>query len=206
MNRILLPLFLVALVPVVDVRAAAPMEAIRNEQVRVMRQTLAPGESAALAPDRPRAVVYVDAGSVEASGKAQEVKRGDTSFEPKGSPIIKNESRSDLRIVWVEFLGGPSDQTWGTTGLAASYKLLFENPFARAYDVKIAAGTTEPQHTHHTRVVICLSGAELEHRMPDGRRESSSLKTDEIAWRPGATHEGHNIGKTDLWVIVIEPK
>jgi hypothetical protein len=25
-------------------------------------------------------------------------------------------------------------------------------------------------------------------------------------WRPGQTHEGHNIGDTDLWAIAIEPK
>jgi hypothetical protein len=42
--------------------------------------------------------------------------------------------------------------------------------------------------------------------MPDGRRETSTLKTGEIAWRRGATHIGHNPGKTDLWVIAIEPK
>ena len=52
---------------------------------------------------------------------------------------------------------------------------------------------------------VLVSNA-LEHEMPDGRREISTLKTGEIAWRPGATHVGHNLGKTDLWVIAIEPK
>jgi hypothetical protein len=42
--------------------------------------------------------------------------------------------------------------------------------------------------------------------MPDGRREAATLKTGEIAWRRGVTHVGHNIGKTDLWAIAIEPK
>ena len=37
-------------------------------------------------------------------------------------------------------------------------------------------------------------------------QEISTLKTGEIAWRRGATHVGHNLGKTDLWVIAIEPK
>jgi hypothetical protein len=32
------------------------------------------------------------------------------------------------------------------------------------------------------------------------------LKTGEIAWRRATTHVGHNLGKTDLWVIGIEPK
>ena len=37
-------------------------------------------------------------------------------------------------------------------------------------------------------------------------KEKSTLKTDEIAWRLGGTHVGHNLGKTDLWVLAFEPK
>jgi hypothetical protein len=40
----------------------------------------------------------------------------------------------------------------------------------------------------------------------DRAKEPSTLKTGEIAWRAGGTHVGHNLGKTDLWVIAIEPK
>jgi hypothetical protein len=51
-----------------------------------------------------------------------------------------------------------------------------------------------------------LSGAELEHILPDGTKQPSTLKTGEIAWRPAATHTGHNMGTTPLWCIAIEPK
>ena len=34
----------------------------------------------------------------------------------------------------------------------------------------------------------------------------STLKTGEVAFRAGSTHIGRNIGRTDLWVIAIEPK
>jgi hypothetical protein len=54
--------------------------------------------------------------------------------------------------------------------------------------------------------VICLSGAELKHILPNGKEEPSSLKTGEIAWRPAATHAGVNLSKTNLWVIAVEPK
>jgi hypothetical protein len=55
-------------------------------------------------------------------------------------------------------------------------------------------------------VVVCLSGAQLRHLMPDGREEPSTLQTGAITWRLGATHIGQNLGNTDLWVIAIEPK
>lgn len=90
--------------------------------------------------------------------------------------------------------------------LSPNYKLLFENQYTRAYDIRIPAGTKEPQHTHKDRVVVCLSGAKLKHLLPDGREEPSTLKTGESAWRRGGTHIGQNLGDTDLWVIAVEPK
>jgi quercetin dioxygenase-like cupin family protein len=90
--------------------------------------------------------------------------------------------------------------------LSPHYKLLFENQYTRVYDIRISAGAREPQHSHHDRVVVCLSGATLRHLMPDGRVEPSTLKTGETAWRRGGTHIGENFGKTDLWVVAVEPK
>ena len=111
-----------------------------------------------------------------------------------------------MHFVRVEFLGAGSAEMWGMTGLAPNYKMLVEDRYARAYDIKIPAQTFEPQHTHHDRVVVSLSGAELEHILPDGTKQPSTLKTGEVVWRLGATHIGHNLGHTDLWVIAIEPK
>ena len=112
----------------------------------------------------------------------------------------------EVRLVRIEFCGSESKATWGRTGLAPNYKLLIENGYARIYDIRMAAGTSEPLHTHHDRVVVCLSGAQLRHVLPDGHTEDSSLKTGDCLWRLGQTHVGRNIGQTDLWVIAVEPK
>jgi quercetin dioxygenase-like cupin family protein len=191
--------------------AAAPTEKVRNEKVRVVEQTLAPGETVSLPADVANAVIYLDAGSVvvtpaRGTPGTQTVKRGDAIFDPSLSGTVKNAGAAVLRIVRIEYLGKGSPETWGTTGLSPNYKLLHEDQFSRVYDIKIAAGTSEPKHTHHDRIVVCLSGAQLEHLLSDGRKETSTLKTDEIVWRRGGTHVGHNLGKTDLWVIAIEPK
>lgn len=191
--------------------AAAPTEKIRNEKVLVVEQTLAPGEALSLAGGTAGVVVYLDSGSVETTlvggtFRSATVQRGDTVFQVPEAGSLKNSGSSGLRIVRTEYLGKGSAESWGRTGLAPHYTLLFENQYGRVYDIRIPAETHEPLHTHHDRIVICLSGAELEHIMPDGRKETSTLKTGEIAWRRGATHVGHNLGRTDLWVIAIEPK
>ncbi len=191
--------------------AAAPTEKIRNEKVLVIEQTLAPGEIASLLADRGSGVVFLDAGSVvvtpvKGTPAPRTVQRGDGIYDPSLAGAVKNTGAAALRIVRIDYLGKSLPETWGTTGLSPNYQLLHEDSFSRVYDIKIAAGTREPLHTHHDRIVVCLSGAQLEHLMPDGRKEVSTLKTDEIVWRRGGTHVGHNLGKTDLWVIAIEPK
>ena len=198
------------LLPVATMLAAPLTETLRNEKVAVIEQTLPPGEIMTLPADHPNVVVYLDNGAIEttvstAKPRTSTVKRGETDFEEPGV-AIKNTGAASLRIVRTEFLGRGGSEIWGTAGLAPDYSLFFENRYARAYNIKITAGKSEPLHTHKDRIVICLSGAELEHEMPDGHRETATLKTGEIAWRRGVTHIGHNIGKTDLWAIAIEPK
>lgn len=134
------------------------------------------------------------------------VQRGAAQYLGAEPRVIRNTGSSALHYVRVDFLGPGGEQTWGRTGLAPHYKLLFENKYARVCDIRIPAHSNEPQHTHHDRVVICLSGAKLKHLYPDGREEASTLTTGESAWRRGGTHIGQNLGGTNLWVIAVEPK
>jgi hypothetical protein len=194
----------------VGIAAAAPVEKLQNEKVVSIEQILKRGESAPL-PTRPSVTVYFDNGSVEIMVPGHpamkgSVSRGDAVFQAGARGQMRNTGSFDLKFVRTEFLTVGSAETWGTTGLAPNYKLLLENRYARVYDIRIEAHTREPQHTHHARVVVCLSGAVLKHLMPDGREEPSTLKTGEVAWRGGATHIGQNLGDTNLWVIAIEPK
>jgi hypothetical protein len=198
------------LVLVPAVQAAAPTEKLRNDKVLVVEQTLAPGATAVLPTNSPAVLVYLDDGSiattVDGTSRTNIVKRGESVFRLPPSGAVKNAGGGNLRIVSVEFLGKGGQETWGNAGLSPNYRVLFENQYSRVYDIRVAAGRSEPMHTHHDRVIVCLSGAKLEHELPDGQRETSSVKTGEIAWRRAATHIGHNLGMSDLWVIAIEPK
>ena len=184
---------------------AANVERVRNDKVVVTEETLEPGESEATS-DKPSVVVYMSGGRVEVAGHTQTVKEGQTVFEVARKGTLKNAGFAALHFTRIEFLGAGKQETWGASGLSPHYGMLLENQYARAYDIRIPAQTFEPQHTHHDRVVVCLSGAELEHILPDGSKQPSTLKTGEVGWRLGATHTGHNLGNTDLWVIAVEPK
>jgi hypothetical protein len=191
--------------------AASTVEKIRNEKVLVTEDTLAPGESERIPDKLPSMVVYMTGGTAEIKpvrGKSHtdSVNEGQTVFQPADVGTIVNAGSLPLHFVRIEFLMAGSQETWGMSGLSPHYKMLLENQYARAYDIKIPAHTFEPQHTHHDRVVVSLSGAKLEHILPSGQIQPSTLKTGEVVWRLGATHVGHNLGDTDLWVIAVEPK
>jgi quercetin dioxygenase-like cupin family protein len=188
------------------VASAAGTQALKNNQVAASDETIRPGETATWPGNHPTEVVYFTDGTLEIAGKTAKVKRGDCVFETAQARTVKNTGSADVHYARIEFLGKGLQETWGATGLSPNYKLLFENQYTRVYDIRIPAGTKEPQHTHHERVVVCLNGAQLKHLMPDGREEPSTLKTGEIVWRKGGTHIGQNLGKTDLWVIAVEPK
>lgn len=191
--------------------AASSVQKLSNNKVSVTEEALAPGEAASLKDARPSIAVYLSGGTIEslpaAGGSAREtVRRGETIFEPAGTKALKNTGSTELKYVRIEFLTAGKQETWGKTGLPPNYKILVENRYVRAYDIRIAPHSYETRHTHHDRVVICLSGATLEHILPNGQKQPSTLRTGEIVWRPGATHVGHNMGSTELWVLCVEPK
>jgi hypothetical protein len=176
--------------------------------VVVTQDTLAPGESESLSGQRPSMLVYLADGKVEVGDEkaADAVKKGQTVFMPAAPGSLRNAGELPLHLARIEFLTAGKDEVWGMQGLSPNYKMLVEDRYVRAYDIRIPAQTKEPQHTHHDRVVVSLSGAQLEHILPDGKVQPSTLKTGEIVWRLGGTHVGHNMGHTDLWVIAVEPK
>jgi quercetin dioxygenase-like cupin family protein len=179
---------------------------VLNARVAVLEETIRPGETAVWSSGHPSQIVWLTDGALSIGEQRLTFARGDTTFEPAGVGPATNNGPAEVRYARIEFAGKGLGETWGAAGLSPNYKLLFENPYTRVYDIRIPAGTKEPQHTHHDRVVVCLSGAQLQHLMPDGREEPSTLRTGEIVWRRGGTHIGQNLGKSDLWVIAVEPK
>jgi hypothetical protein len=185
--------------------AAAPV--VENALVKVTDETIKPGETVTWPGGHPTEFVYFTEGTWEfRTGARAHVRQGQAVYELVPERTVKNAGTADIHYARIEFLGKGSSESWGKAGLAPNYKFLFENQYERVYEIRIPAGMKEEQHTHHDRVVVCLSGAQLKHVMPDGREESSTLKTGEIAWRKGGTHVGQNLGKTDLWVVAVEPK
>lgn len=190
---------------------ATTTEVIKNDKVVVTEVTLAPGEKEPVAGHHASVVVYkagekaeirLDGGRVE----HESIVRGEAVKEPAKAGILINTGAVPLKLVRVEFLTAGGNAMWGRAGFAPSYQMLFEDQYSRVYNIRSAPNEWEPQHTHHDRVVVCLSGAQVEHVLPDGSIQRVVVKTDDVLWRQEQTHKAHNIGETELWEIVVEPK
>jgi len=190
---------------------AATIEDFRNDKVAVAEVRLAPGEQEAISGRHPSVVVYLAGYEAQikfADGKVkrESIVRGETLREPAEAGVLINTGHEPLHLVRVEFLTNGSNEIWARSGFAPTSQMIFEDRLSRTYNIRVAAHEWEPQHSHHDRVVVCLEGARLEHILPDGKVQPSTLKTDEVSWRLAQTHKGHNLGDTNLWVVAIEPK
>lgn len=186
-------------------------EVIRNDRVIASDEIVRPAGTESSGEGLASVTVFLNDGSISIISEAGDsvartVKRGDVIYRQPHEGKISAAGEQGIRFVRIEFRGKGLAETRGRGGLAPNYRLLIENDHARVYNIRIPAGTSEPSHTHHDRVVVCLSGAQLRHVLPDGHEEDSTLKTGECVWRRAQTHVGKNIGNTDLWVIAVEPK
>src|SRR5262249_31978458 len=148
---------------------AAPgrVETVRNERVIVTDITLEPGQIESLPANPPCALVYMTDGSIEIQHEGtaplqRAAKRGESGFIG-GAGVIKNVGPSAIHLVRVDLLIRGKAEAWGASGLSPNYRVISDNQFARIYEIRIPAHTREPQHAHHDRVVVCLSGAALKH-------------------------------------------
>lgn len=184
---------------------------IRNDRVIAYEEIVHPAETESSSEGFANVTVFLSAGLIGIapdSGKpvTRTVRLGEVIFRGPHDGKISAVGTDEIHFMRIEFCGKESKEMWGRAGIPPDYALLIENGFARVYEIRIPAGGGEPLHTHHDRVVVCLSGAQLRHLFPNGREENSTLKTWQCAWRLGQTHVGRNIGNSDFWAIAIEPK
>jgi len=87
------------------------------------------------------------------------------------------------------------------------YKVILENDHLRAIDVHLKPGEKEPLHSHPNGVfVYYFTDANTRGVAPDGSTKESHNRAGEVVWRDPVTHQGENIGSSEIHTLVIEPK
>jgi hypothetical protein len=84
---------------------------------------------------------------------------------------------------------------------------MFENPFVRVFDIRMAPGMAEAVHRHERGLTISLSDYENETTaVPSGQVSRGRTQFGEVRWAEPVVHAAKNVGMTEQRVIRIELK
>jgi len=87
--------------------------------------------------------------------------------------------------------------------IPANYRVLLENELVRTVEHRLAAGATEPLHSHpYPRVLYALTDSRI--RVGDGAL--STMRAGEVAYREPQAHAIQNVGNSESRLIMVELK
>src|SRR5215213_8837050 len=143
-----------------------------NADVRVLRITFAPGETAPI-HDHPNGVaIFMSGGTNRLTVPGQKPtenpqKRGDVVVLAAGKHSVENIGKTPTEVILVE-LKKPGSAAYKGMSLdpaklaAKNYTVMAESPHARVLHAKSAAGEPSVAHEHPSNVVVTLtdSGAD----------------------------------------------
>jgi len=187
---------------------------LKNENLLVLRVTLQPGEWSQYH------IHSVDdvAVWIGHSSASQQLPN-----QPESAPVEQQPGNISLRtlhetpfthrvhnlgpgifdVLDVELLQRPEHPSTGAAGPVAG-----ENPSARVYKWKIAAGSVTPMHTHdRPYLIVAATGFNLKMTAPDGQSATHEIKPGDFHWvTTKVTHTLANAGTGEGQIIEIELK
>jgi len=87
-----------------------------------------------------------------------------------------------------------------------NYKLLLENDKVRVMEMRVAAGETDNEHSHRDETVYFIKGGKARIHLPSGEKPELEIPDGHVMWHEAWTHRVENIGSTEIYAIIVEPK
>ncbi len=182
-----------------------------NDQVRVVRYVIPPGETALLHSHPALVNVFLTDGELKATaqdGSTSDIhaRGGTAAWRGPTVHTVVNVGPGAFEGVLVEPKGSgapdwkaPSrDAVKSTT----TDRLEFENDRVRIVRYVIPAGETTPMHDHPTGVQILLTDARARQTTPDGTTAEISGKARSVRYRPAFSHAVENTGARFEGILV----
>lgn len=86
------------------------------------------------------------------------------------------------------------------------YKVIFENERVRVMEFVIKAGEKIGMHSHPDHFGYIVKGGKIKISKPDGTSGVAELEAGKVLWINAETHQGENVGKTTIKLIITELK
>jgi len=174
-----------------------------NDQVRVVRYKIAPGEKTAnhyhpnnvniLLTDSYVRVTTPDGKSTEVHGKA-----GTAAWRGPTTHVVENIGDKTVEGILVEPKNPHSAIPAGAQDVLASdakhHKVEFENAQVRIIRYHLDAGDTTAMHGHPDNVQVYLTDTKGEVTFADGKTGTATAIAGQVAWRTATQHKVKNVG------------
>lgn len=215
---VLLPMLLLT---AVAQQAPVPVEqepvhhiVLQNDDVIVMRVTVAPGERTLYhIHPRDRAGVELAASTTtqqsfgQAEGQAATSSVGQlfarADADKPFTHRVHNVGSTEMDVIDVEFMKRPATPSPSAAGPVAA-----ENPSARVYKWDMAAGEATPMHSHvRPYLIVAVTPMQLKMTAPNGQFRAEQVKAGDLHWVPSeVTHWLKNEGTTSGTIVEFELK
>jgi quercetin dioxygenase-like cupin family protein len=186
-----------------------------NDQVRVVRYRLAPGDQTANHSHPAGVNIYLTDANVKsttADGKSTNVqaKAGDAAWRPPLTHVAKNLGDKPLEGILVEpknpHSARPAGSADETTFPGSRAKVEFENEKVRVVRYRFPPGEKNGMHGHPDNVQIVLTDAKAMVTTADGKTTPSQGKAGQVNWRPATQHSVQNTGDKPFEGVAVEMK
>jgi quercetin dioxygenase-like cupin family protein len=186
-----------------------------NEQVRVVRYKIAPGEKTAnhSHPDLVNIpLTDVTAKFVTPDGKTTEVhgKAGAVAWRGATTHVVENMGNQPIEGILVEPKRPSSALPAGAADEATAdpkhAKLEFENDQVRVVRYHYEPGEKSAMHGHPDNVQVFLTDSKANVTTADGKTAPTSGKAGEARWRQATQHTVQNTGDKAFEGILVEMK
>ena len=186
-----------------------------NDQLRVVRFKLAPGEQSARHHHPDSVVVVLAGGSIQNTtddGKitTTQLKAGDAFWRPALTHVTKNVGDTPIEGILVEpknpHSARPAGSADPTTVPSARAKVIFENEQVRVLRYRFNPGEMDEMHGHPDNLHISLTDATAMITTPDGKTTALQAKAKQINWRPAGLHSVQNTGSRPFEGVLVEMK
>jgi quercetin dioxygenase-like cupin family protein len=187
---------------------------LKNDQIVVLRVTLAPGQQTGYhihSCNRTGVELTKNTTASQRLGNPEDAPQqyspGDVFSDAcDGKPLIhrvRNAGDTTMDVIDVELLERPEHPS-----TAAAATPVAENPSMRAYRWVLAPGSTSTMHTH-TRpyLIVAVTPMQLKMTAPDGQSLSEEVKAGDFHWvNVPVTHSLGNTGATEGQILEFELK
>ena len=184
-----------------------------NDQVRVVRYVIAPGDKTANHSHPNNVNIYftdVNGKVTTPDGKTTEVhaKAGTVAWRTPVTHVVENIGDKPIAGILIEPKKPSSALPAGALDVVTAdpthSKLEFENDQVRVIRYHYGPGEKSPMHRHPDNVQVLLTDAQANVTTNDGTTTPSNGKAGEARWRPGIQHLVQNTGDKAFEGILVE--